>query len=469
MREIASNVISTTAKRDEGRRESATQNCPSGRSTFRAALLAPWRFFNIERMVRDFSVASHGKVRIVFLLHALLLSVTFMTLVALSIQFETYGHVKGKVVFRYSSIMDVVNEWRVDPVRSPLFIIPAVCTVGLAFCAVFTAWLLLPNTFRGGSALQAWRAAFAAVLSCVGILNVLMAGLLAGYIAQNALFGQDRDLRELSAVLCVLGSFLAFACLIKHMEQATLLAGNMQAHEAHTLRCEGCGYDLTHQPQGGLCTECGLELRESTNLDARRRGIPWQRGRSLTNWAVSTLQLLFRPASAYRMAQVQRQPKDSVQFAFFHRAAIAAGACYWALCLALNYSGGSVFEHVVIPIHVAVVVSLVAWGLHRLVSAIVFTYALMRRTVRDGAASHHVIQFEAAYLWAFCLVNGALVTSFFVFDGTWMSTVITGRPLYFFQGLPIEIWIIGGLNVGLILLWCLRIWKGFHAVRWSNF
>lgn len=93
----------------------------------------------------------------------------------------------------------------------------------------------------------------------------------------------------------------------------------------------------------------------------------------------------------------------------------------------------------------------------------------MRRTVRDGAASHHVIQFEAAYLWAFCLVNGALVTSFFVFDGTWMSTVITGRPLYFFQGLPIEIWIIGGLNVGLILLWCLRIWKGFHAVRWSNF
>lgn len=68
-------------------------------------------------------------------------------------------------------------------------------------------------------------------------------------------------------------------------------------------RCERCGYDLSVQSDGGVCTECGTPIDESR--PERRPGVAWQRSTTPAGWATGFVQYLFSPFRAFREARVE--------------------------------------------------------------------------------------------------------------------------------------------------------------------
>jgi hypothetical protein len=341
----------------------------------------------------------------------------------------------------------------------------------LPVAAGFAAWLLLPDVHRGDSVWKSYRRAFQGVASGVGLLAFLTAA--AGSLLVTAVNAEKRgafngDFYFPLTMLVMLGS----ACLL--VSWLSLAVGSLAAPMPGVdipLRCEGCGYDLTHQSANGRCSECGLELASSLTSGARRPGCVWEAKSDFANWLRTSFYIVISPQRFYERLKLRTPPGPSQAFARRQLLVIGLCAAMWMFLMVFEESSvrgrSSMFY---VPLLVALAASLMGWGLHRFVSAIATSWWMVNRAVPDMAWARKVIAYETSYLWVFCLYNGVWMTSLMMYD-TWLTDVLaaTVRGRIHFLGLPPEAAAILFGNIALILAWLWRYHIAGRAIRWSNY
>ncbi|MBN1513949.1 MAG: hypothetical protein JXB13_18170 [Phycisphaerae bacterium] len=91
----------------------------------------------------------------------------------------------------------------------------------------------------------------------------------------------------------------------------------------HPPLCEGCGYNLTHAPADGRCSECGRAVEESLGPNVRR-GSPWEHRAVVGCWAAwrqCAWEAMLRPAAFGRRLRL--------------RTRVTAHGSYLATCIPL--------------------------------------------------------------------------------------------------------------------------------------
>jgi hypothetical protein len=336
------------------------------------------------------------------------------------------------------------------------------------------AWLSLPFVHGTGSAWRSYMRAYRAVagviapltwltLACGALFIALDHAILEGRLSAAFPFVEENVLfvtAGISVTLLVLWLGRAARGVSADSDQLSLPP-----------RCEGCGYDLTHQPAEGRCPECGLALGASLNERVSRPGCAWAGGKTARSWLISGLAVLFRPRAFYRRLKLRTPAGADAGFAAWHFLAIASGALVWtAVMLAvLSKMRGppppGVFPRILIrACGVVVWGTLGCWLGHRVIAASVVTWWLLRGGLPDGRWAAKIVAYEAAFLWVFCAYWGLLVTSLAVLN-SWVSRLMgfsrwsgRGEVLALFLG-----------TLGLGVLWVIRYGIAYRAVRWSNF
>ncbi len=108
-----------------------------------------------------------------------------------------------------------------------------------------------------------------------------------------------------------------------------------------------------------------------------------------------------------------------------------------------------------------------AWLIHRTVGAIALSYCFARGMLPDPRYSRMVFAYETAFLWVFCLYNGFLVTTFFIWEN-WMSDLVGFGPRWL-GGLPPEPAAVFFGNAAIVIGWLYRYRLIIPQVRWANY
>ncbi|HVP12999.1 MAG TPA: hypothetical protein VMV94_17625, partial [Phycisphaerae bacterium] len=236
-------------------------------------------------------------------------------------------------------------------------------------------------------------------------------------------------------------------------------------------RCEGCGYDLTHQPESGRCSECGLALASSLTPGLRRPGCSWEARAGVVSLVWTALGALISPRRFYERLKLRTPQGPSRAFARWQYLIMGGCSAAWIyLMVAEEMSNRGDWTELFIPLLVGFAVPLVGWGLQRLVSAFVASWWVIHRMVPDMGWGRKVFAYETSFLWVFCLYNGAWLTSFFLYNAWlswWLKETFDVRPhLGAFD--PEEAAVFLG-DIALILAWFCRYGVIGRAIRWSNF
>ena len=215
------------------------------------------------------------------------------------------------------------------------------------------AWLQMVRIHRAGSVWAAYRRSFRAVTAGLGALTIgiFLVRTVSILKEQSWWFDELVKIDLYVALMLVVPSALWLGL--------AWFSGAVQAAEAEPAeldlppRCEGCGYDLTHQPADGRCTECGMEVALSLTPDQRRPGSPWRLTPSLRAWITTTRMVLFSPQRFYGTLQLRTPDSTERGFAAWHYTALVCGAWLWAhiLFLAITlkdrliYGGSSLVDY----------------------------------------------------------------------------------------------------------------------------
>ena len=347
----------------------------------------------------------------------------------------------------------------------------AVVTESVAVAAL--AWLHLPRVYRSGAWLPAFGRAFRAVSACFGLVTVLSLASYCAYLAAAVLqrvpiADIDEDLATM--VLVMTGICLAVACI----GRAVSAAERGGAEVSLPPRCEGCGYDLTHQPADGRCTECGLELSASLTPGERRPGSAWMRARTFATWRATTWSAVIAPRDFYRALRLRTPGADERGFAVGHYVFIALGAFGWLCGMLLLLSAlhaDSPFYDLEIFAAFAVfgaAAGLGCWLGHRVIGAAVASWWIWRGALADGRWAAKVIAYESAFLWVFCCWWGVFASSVMLFED-WMTELAGLRRSFLPLGMPIEAAVFLGGTFALGVVWLWRYGVARRAIQWSNF
>ena len=245
--------------------------------------------------------------------------------------------------------------------------------------------------------------------------------------------------------------------------------------------CEGCGYDLTHRPEEGRCSECGLPLDASLDEQRSRPGSAWSRRQTKRNWWRELRDVLLRPTSFYRRLKLRTTHAAEIRFAARNYVMIVGLAWLWICAIGtwelLREEFFSPFDDILeLAFDAIVVLSTVlcgvfgCWLAHRTLAALIVSWWLARRELPDFRWAAKVIAYESAYLWVFCLFWVAIFTSF-IYGEMWVSALL-GDPngvFFFFIGMPAEAVLVLCGTFALAMLWLVRYHLAYRAIRWSNF
>ncbi len=215
------------------------------------------------------------------------------------------------------------------------------------FCAGTCAGLLvpfamaaffLPLTLRCGSLLAALGRGYRAAAALLTVLAAIVAVFVGGFAAaahldEWLLYAGQTDARFSLPMLVQICLWWAAALFLSNVRKAMSAASEPGAPEIPP-RCEGCGYDLSHQPACGLCTECSEPIARSLSPGARRPGVRWEREpQNLSAWCASTLQVLFAPSRFYGRMVVRNGAECAYSFSLFHFRYLGFVAAFWAACM----------------------------------------------------------------------------------------------------------------------------------------
>lgn len=239
-------------------------------------------------------------------------------------------------------------------------------------------------------------------------------------------------------------------------------------------RCEGCGYDLTHQPADGRCPECGKSVAESLDVNARRpAGV--SDGSDLQLPLEVAASVLFRPRIHYARLRVRDGNECALWFAGWQIAGIFCGAVLWAILMFLLLAarhgpptpmrGTDVLAGVTMASIGISFGTTCCWFLWRVVAAIVASVWLASQVLPDFRWAVKVICYESVFLWIFCVYWGAALGSMVLLDD-WVAR-LTGLKHGFF-GLPAELLLIATGSAALLGVWFWRYALALRYIRWNN-
>ena len=339
----------------------------------------------------------------------------------------------------------------------------------------FLAWLNLPLVYGTGSAWRSYKQSFRAA---TGLLWPLAVALLvcggAGVVQEHASYGGADGV--LAADL--LTSSVAALLLALWLRRATRALAPGTPDHILPPRCEGCGYDLTHQPAEHRCSECGLGIDASLVAAGSRPGSRWAAEKSARAWWQTPVGVLFRPRQFYRRLQLRTPAAADCGFAMWSYVAIGLCAALWAaaMILVISVLGKPPPREawLVIPFAgtaLVIIGTLGCWFGHRLLGALVVTVWITYRALSDFRWATKVIEYESAFLWVFCAFWAALLTSLAVVGaivgGPWLSMLLGRSALFVF--LPAEAQVLFLGTLGLVGVWAWRYRVAYKEIRWSNF
>jgi hypothetical protein len=380
---------------------------------------------------------------------------------------------------RSRSFAEVWRDWHADGVIGPAELTFLLALVIIVVGTAFLAWLYLPRVHRAGTVTPAFGLAFRAVATAGGLLITLtfVAGLIVVSLNHAQRLGAAWPAVFPATMLVFIGFPIAIALILQRIGRASASVAPRAVDLYLPPRCEGCGYDLSHQPFDARCPECGLVVAESLS-PARRPGCSWEKReiRRTQAWGETTQMAVLLPREFYGKLRLRTAPAAAAAFAVRNYVLIGIGAGLWVLLMwwaeeANVGSFASEWEDV-LPLLLAFVlwVPLMCWFGHRLIGAIVITWWIARRSLPDTRWAAKVLAYESAYLWVFCAFWGVLATSFVITGRPWISELF-GEDFFYavFAGTPGEVVVaLGGTGL-LALAWLWRYIVALRAVRWSNY
>ena len=447
-----------------------------------SVLSAPWRgIAHPQAAARCFAAASTKSFLAVFLIHAMLLAAAVVALAmwAATVQQTSYGSLlpltgPGGFVQRTEirGLDDVWRAWHSHGTFGPaeqLFLGVLALTVA---AALLLAWINLPLIHRSGSLSSSFERSARAVASMIAVMLsiVAMVGLAVVTVRLGRHFGwwsaNTFPKPENYVAILVGGAACGLFWWIGRAVQVVAEASN--APELPPV-CEGCGYDLTHQPADRLCPECGASVDLSLSMGAKRRGCAWERRKSLGSALATAKNVLLRPRRFYAELKLRTPLRPARTYCCCNYAAMSIGAMIWiALLETLVPSGlGGSSNGVLFAVGMfAVWTPAVCWIGHRLGAAVVMSWWAVRGELPDYRWFAKVLAYESVYLWVYCTFWGVLVTSISLFDA-WVGGLLGRR--FGALGLPVELIALIWGTIALSVLWWLRYAVALRAIRWSNF
>lgn len=97
------------------------------------------------------------------------------------------------------------------------------------------------------------------------------------------------------------------------------------------------------------------------------------------------------------------------------------------------------------------------------------SWCVARGLVPDVRWVRKVQCYETAFLWAFCLFNGTLLSAIIAWGPAALNTLFGPVTIYAALGMQAAEFILLFGNGLLCVLWLLRYRVAIHAVRWSNY
>jgi hypothetical protein len=421
---------------------------------------------------RDFVIAS---------VVALLILAATIAVLAMWSDTETYDWVpatsgpatSGAWESQTRTLPEVWSDWHSEPVWwwGPAETLAALTFVLTPLSLAALAWLQWPRVHRTGSAWASYRRAVRVVAAGLAPATIATALIVSCFI----LYEHEMILSDANIDPATLGVWLVGGTVCGVIAWSGRAAsGGAPEHADLDVppRCEGCGYDLTHQPADGRCTECGLKIAVSLTPGRTRPDNRWMRERGLESWLRTTWTIVFSPRRFYGSLKLRTPGTTERGFAVWNYFLIACGACVWGSAMVLFLSalygpapdlGGILFA----VCGAAVWATLGCWCGHRVIAAAVTSWWLLRNPLPDGRWAAKVIAYESAFLWVFCCFWGVLASSIACFQD-WISDLFA--PDFRWRlGMPVEFWalLLGTSVLGAVWLWRYRI--AYRAIRWSNF
>ncbi len=177
--------------------------------------------------------------------------------------------------------------------------------------------------------------------------------------------------------------------------------------------------------------------------------------------------LVLEPVRFYRGLTMRSDLPRAVSFARWQYVGIGGATWLWLiLCLAsIDILSG--MGLVLVTLMFGLIVTSLAWLVHRTVGALALSYCFVRGVLPDPRYARKVFAYEAAFLWVFCLYNGFLVTTVFIWD-PWMSELF-GISIWWFGGMPPEVAAVFFGNAAIVIAWLYRYRLIIPQVRWANY
>lgn len=296
-----------------------------------------------------------------------------------------------------------------------------------------------------------------------------------GLAAGSFISSFDLPPEAIGLVLSIAASIIIM--LFLSSRAVTIAAQTLPAPPERPPVCEGCGYDLSHTSERGVCTECGKALAASLELDVVRPGSRWETRGGVAGWFHSSVAALFSPSRFYRMVKLRSGLEPIVRFSRIHLAVMGVGAGAWigTILWRLEFNqvrcfGSSEWAILFfVDTLLTLVIPCIAWVLHRVVFVVSTALWLISGAIPDTRWAVKVCGFERVYLWAFCAFNGAFFSLVF-YGPEWMKDMAAYYRMINlrFFGLPWEAAVLFSGNALLILAWFVRYQRILAAIRWSN-
>ncbi len=437
-----------------------------------SAIVTPWRLLHPARAAIEFVHAPWPGFVLAYLLAVLVLSAFVILETAIS-ETAYWDYSAGITQVQSRSIQEVFSRWMVRPGNSPLVAVPISFAIVIPMGNLLLAWLALPSCHRTGSLARSLATGFRACAASAGVF-VLAAGFCGAalawmerYLMLSPVYVDDFNYR--SALF--FGIVVLALLWLYWLDRATWAAGAARAGPDVGPRCDGCGYDLTHLPEAGVCSECGRAIESMLRPDGVRAGIQWQRGPRFGTFVDATTALLLDRARFYRTMWVRAPLSAARHFALVHLALIGGLAGVWLLLMLAIFTTAWGRELLCIPAVISLVVIGVGYCLLRLAMAMAFSWSAVHRQLEDGAWGLPVLYYDAAFLWVFCAANGLFFTSLFVTDMPWVSRMFgaLGNNLVLVQGVPLEAVFVAAYNLVLFGWWVRRLLLNLECIRWNNY
>lgn len=382
----------------------------------------------------------------------------------------------GFTELRSRTVAEVWQGWHANTPYA--WLSPAEITLILVFILgslliLFLGWLNLPFVHRADSAARSyWRSVRASASVLVPLaLAIGLAGALLIAVRHAHLRGGSWSIGPADSELLVYCALPVLAWLVVIWQSLLLNSAATSTPQPAPAppRCEGCGYDLTHVPDSGRCTECGLKTAASLTPGFRRRGSPWAREMSIASWLATSLAVIFRPRAFYEALQSRTPPAVETRYVAWTCAALLVGT--WGCGLGLLVVGsarhgspGAELPLICMLAALGLLAVAAGWAVNRAAAALALTGWLWRRELPDFAVVRKINAYEASFLWVFLACLSAFIGSFIIFED-WISQLVGWSRF----GAPLEFLVVLAVLLLLGITWLVRYEIAYRALRWANF